>query len=468
MVWEEAWQGLRAFIGKFRILFKVGVIGLLALLLLIPLSMISSLLRERLERRSEAVNDITAAWGRSQQIIGPILQIPYHVKTKVTRERRIGDRIEPIEAEEVSVQRAYFLPSSLTIEGKIEPRKLYRGIYEAVVYSGTLTLAGSFGEPDWAELKIDPKDVLWNDATLSLGVSDLRGTREQIVAVFGPATFPMTPGTRLPFPNSGVSAALKGVDWSSGPFPFSIALTFNGSGEISLAPLGAENRATLSSPWPDPGFRGAFLPASREIGPGGFTADWTISYYGRSYPQQWTDRAPPSPEAITRSLFGVEFVAPIDFYRAVERATKYGFLFLVLIFTAFFLFEIISRLLVHPFQYILVGAAICVFYLLLLSLSEFLRFGLAYLLAAAASWAMISLYSWSVLKSGHRTGIIAVLLAVIYAILYALLQLQDFSLLVGSIALFLALAAVMFATRKVDWYGPSEPPAHPRPAPPDS
>ncbi|MFQ3671486.1 MAG: cell envelope integrity protein CreD, partial [Verrucomicrobiia bacterium] len=455
---EPLIAALQTFFGKFRILFKIAVIGFLALLLLIPLSMISSVLRERLERRNQTVNDITASWGHSQKIIGPILHIPYQVRSKVLRDRKVGDKTEQIEVEEISIHRAFFLPQTLSIHGTLEPRKLYRGIYDAIVYSGALTLSGTFNAPAWADLKIDPKDVLWDDAILTLGASDLRGARQQINVAFGPATFPMTPGTRTSFPNTGVSASLKGLDWSSPPFPFSIPLTFNGSNELSFAPLGVDNQVSLSSPWPDPSFRGAFLPATRDITSRGFTADWNISYYGRTYPQQWIDRAPVNADAINASLFGLEFVAPIDFYRAVERATKYGFLFIVLVFTAFFLFEILSRLLIHPFQYILVGAALCLFYLALLSLSEFLRLGWAYLLAAAASWTMITLYSWSVLKSGPRTGIIALLLGLIYTVLYVLLQLQDFALLVGTIALFLALAAVMYTTRNLDWHRPNPQP----------
>lgn len=460
MMMNEFSAGLSRVWSKGRILVKIAVIGIITLLLLIPLSMINSVLSERLGRRNNTVSEITSSWGASQTVVGPILQIPYQVRTKVLRERKVNDKVEQIEVEQIQTHRAFFLPEKLVINGSIEPRRLYRGIYDAVVYSGELSLTGSFGPPDWQDLKIDPKDVLWDDAIISLGVTDLRGTRSKLVLQWNQQPFDLTPGTRLSFPTNGVSAALKGSGWTGERVPFALDLTFNGSNDILLAPLGVENQVDIKSPWPDPGFRGAFLPSTRNISGQGFDAQWNVSYYGRSFPQQWVEDKGVKPSQFESSMFGVEFVATVDFYRNIERAIKYGFLFMVLVFTAFFLFEIVSRLNIHPFQYILVGAALCLFYLALLSLSEFLRFGLAYFLAAFASWSMISAYSASVLKSGRKTVIIASLIALIYGVLYVILQLQDFALLVGTIALFIALGAVMFATRQIDWYQdrPSPPP----------
>ncbi|MDX6765191.1 MAG: cell envelope integrity protein CreD [Candidatus Methylacidiphilales bacterium] len=455
-------QSVRAFFGKFAVLFKLAVIGFLILILLIPLSMIGSVLQERLGRRNEAVAEITSSWGDSQKIIGPVLQIPYKVRSKVWRDQpQKNGTSKRVEVEVVEMALATFLPKELKVDGEILTQKLHRGIYDAVVYSGNITLSGAFSQPDWQALKIDPKEAVYEDAVVVVGVSDLRGTRGRLVLDWGGRACPMTPGTNTDLLPAGVSASVKGWLPTDQPTSFSLPVTFNGSQQVLIAPLGVESRVHLSSDWPDPGFRGAFLPTSREISAQGFTAAWDVSYYGRSFPQQWARQNEVSSATLHKSLFGVEFVSLIDFYRNVERAIKYAMLFLVLVFTAFFLFEVISKLRIHPFQYILVGAALCLFYLGLLSLSEFLRFGWAYLVAAAASWALVSLYSLSVLRSGSRTLIVAGLLALIQGLLYVVLQLQDYALLVGTIGLFLALAAVMFVTRRVDWYGGREEPVAP-------
>jgi len=222
-----------------------------------------------------------------------------------------------------------------------------------------------------------------------------------------------------------------------------------------LAPLAVKIAASLKSCWPDPSFRCAFLPTERSIRENGFEARWNVSYYGRSYPQSWTsqignDRF--NTQAVSQSVFGAHFLSVLDSYRYVERSIKYGVLFLVLVFTTFFLFEVTARQKIHPLQYLLVGAALCLFFLLLLSISEFRSFGLAYLIAAAASTVLITWYCRSFLGAGVRTLIIAAGSAGVYTFLYITLRQQDYALLMGAIALFLLLAVVMFVTRKIDWY----------------
>jgi inner membrane protein len=264
----------------------------------------------------------------------------------------------------------------------------------------------------------------------------------------------LTPGSKLNGFSSGVQGHLRDVPFI-GASPFELSLAIKGSNDIHFAPLGIQNKVKIASSWPDPSFRGAFLPTERNISSSGFDADWQVSYYGRNYPQQGSDQrgwAGAGNEMITASLFGVGFVSLVDSYRTVERSTKYGILFITLVFTSFFLFEIRTSLKLHPFQYLLVGAALCVFYLLLLSLSEFTRFPLAYGIAAGASTLLISLYSFTALKSGKNAFLIGAGLGAIYGFLYVILQLQDYSLLFGSIGLFLILAFLMYATRKVDWY----------------
>jgi inner membrane protein len=437
-------------------LLKLAAVTVLVLLLLVPLRMIRSVLRERLDRRNAAVADITSSWGRDQRIIGPVLILPYRYSIKSWKEQPTsGGKSERVEVVEMALANAYFLPSTLAIQGTITPRKLRRGIYQAVVYSGKLECAAQFKRPDLASLRIEEKEVLWDEALIAFAIPDLRGVQETLQLKWGANNYPLLPGSKLKGFPSGVFARIPSL-WESGAvIPVGLELTLNGSGGISFAPLGAQNTVKLSSPWPDPKFRGSFLPAERAITPDGFDASWQVSFYGRDYPQQWTDRDAATaldPTSAEASLFGVDFLPGIDGYRNVERAIKYGVLFLALVFTAFFLFEIVAALRIHPVQYALVGAALCLFYLGLLSLSEFIRFGLAYLAAFAAATLLICGYSVKMLKSGKRTFLIAGLLAAIYGFLYVALQLQDYSLLFGTAGLFTMLAIVIYVTRNVEWY----------------
>ena len=432
-----------------------GVV-LLILVLLIPLGMIKSVLWERLGRRDEAVADITSSWGREQRIIGPVLKVPYRYSIKSWKEQPLaGGKSEKVEVVETAVANAYFLPALLAIDGRIEPTRRRRGIYQAVVYTGKLAYSGQFTRPDFASLRIEESNVLWDDALVTFAIPDLRGVKETLQLQWGADQLPLSPGSKLKGFTSGVFARVSGLRESPGMIPWRLELALNGSGGINFAPVGAQNTVKLASPWPDPSFRGAFLPSERKVTRDGFAATWQVSFYGRDYAQQWTDQEAANginATSAASSLLGVDFLPGIDAYRNVERAIKYGVLFLVLVFTAFFLFEVLSSLRIHPFQYALVGAALCLFYLGLLSLSEFIAFGLAYWTAAGVTTLLIGYYSAKVLRGGVRTVIILGLLAAIYGFLYVALQLQDYSLLLGTGGLFAVLAIVIGATRNLDWY----------------
>lgn len=452
-----------AFLHRYATFFKMAGVTLLILLLLIPLSMIRSVLQERLGRRNEAVAEITSNWGREQTIIGPVLVVPYRYSFKSWKEQPVaGGKIEKVQVMETAVANAYFLPLTLTIDGNLSPTRLQRGIYQTVVYTGKFALSGQFSRPDFASLRIEEQNVLWDEALVTFAISDLRGVKETLRLQWGASQLPLLPGSKVQGFSSGFFTKVSGLGQSEGPLPWQLDLTLNGSSGISFTPVGARNEANLSSSWPDPSFRGAFLPAERKVTNDGFAATWQTSYYGRDYGQQWTDQGASAgldPTSVANSLFGVSLLAGIDSYRNVERAIKYGMLFLVLVFTAFFLFEVLSSLRIHPLQYALVGAALCLFYLGLLSLGEFIRFGLAYLTAAALTTLLICFYSVKVLQSGKRTFIIAGLLAAIYGFLYIALQLQDYSLLFGTVGLFTMLAIVIYFTRNIDWYARDQYPA---------
>jgi inner membrane protein len=444
------------FLKRRATFFKMSGVTILILLLLIPLAMIHSVLRERLERRNNAVAEITSIWGREQSVIGPVLIVPYRYSFKSWKEQPGADgRIEKVEVAESAVANAYFLPASLTITGDIKPAQLRRGIYQAVVYAGTLELSGRFARPDFANLRVEEQNVLWDDAIVTFAIPDLRGVKETLQLQWGEGRIALLPGCKLKGFSSGVYAHVTGLREERGDIPLKLDLTLNGSGGIRFTPIASQNLVKLSSPWPDPSFQGAFLPSERKVSAVGFEATWQLSEYGRDYAQMWTDldnAAGLSSSSAASSLFGVNFLSGIDSYRNVERAIKYGVLFFVLVFAAFFLFEILSALKIHPFQYSLVGAALCLFYLGLLSLSEFVTFGFAYLAAAATTTLLIWFYCAKVLKSGKRTLIVVGMLMAIYGFLYIALQLQDYSLLFGTAGLFVVLAVVFYVTRNIDWY----------------
>src|SRR6266513_947974 len=309
--------------------------------------MISGVLSDRLSRRNEAVADITSSWGKEQSIVGPVLMVPYHYRFKTVKEVPGKDgKLEKHEIEETAMAYAYFLPDSLNSAGDVQTQMLHRGIYDAAVFRAQITIAGKFAPPDFGGLMIDMKDVLWKDALVTVAVTDLRGTRQELVLAWAGAKRPMLPGSQVPGYTTGVTAALASDKPIASPVEFSIPLDVNGSGGIFFAPFGVQNETTLKSNWPDPGFRGAFLPADRSVRPDGFDAKWKVSYYGRDYPQSWTSRTGNerfSVLSVTNSRFGVQLLSILDAYRYVERSIKYGVLFLVLVFTNFFLFVFTAR-----------------------------------------------------------------------------------------------------------------------------
>ena len=442
------------FLKQHAVVLKMGAIAVLVLLLLIPLFLVRSILTERLARRNEAVQEITSTWGSAQSVFGPVLILPYQYREKVLKDQLVNGRLERVEVGEVMQARAFFLPTTLKAEGSLVPSRLHRGIYEAVVYDGIIRISGSFKRPSFEEWKIEPQQVLWDEAELAISVTDLRGAKQSLAIKLGDNLFPLQPGARMEGFAGGVFARIHGMGMAlqSEDLPFEMTLSMNGSHSLRLAPVGVNNDVSLSSAWPDPGFQGAFLPAERKVGPDGFQAHWQVSHYGRSYPQQWTDKSPVARDAVLSSMFGVALVSVVDSYRYVERSIKYGILLIALLFTAFFLFEILAGVRIHPFQYTLIGIALCLFYLVLLALSEVLSFSAAYWIGAAAATLMISLYSAKVLHGGRRAGLIAVGLPALYAFLFVILRLQDYSLLIGTAGLFLLLALVMYATRNIDWY----------------
>jgi len=439
---------------RFSVFVKLASIGALILLLQVPLFLTNGVLTERQAYRRQAVAEIAGRWGGSQTVTGPVLGVPYAYKTQVIRSKVVAGRVVNVEETELTAAMAYFLPEALDVAGSVETEIRHRGIFDAAVYGTRLRVTGWF-QPDFAAADINADRIDWDRSRVLVGISDLRGVRSVSplqVAGGQPVEFASADGTAgecLPLAApAGSAAAGARLD-----FAFEVAL--QGSDGLQIAPVGKITRLALESRWPDPSFCGAYLPVKRQVTPSGFKADWEISHFSSGFPQAWTTQATQGETMLGRigaAAFGVAFAQPVDGYRLAERAEKYGLLFFVLVFAVFFLFETTAALRIHPLQYGLVGAGLCLFFLGFLALSEFLATGPAYGIAAAACTALVSLYAWSFLRTGHRTLVIAGGLAATYGYLYFVLQSQDFALLAGTAALFVALGLVMYVTRRINWY----------------
>jgi len=419
----EVQPALRRRLLRHRTLIKLGGIFILALALLIPLALITPVVEDRASLRDGAIADIERDWGRAQTIIGPVLVVPLEGGGS-----------------------AYALPADLKSTAMLAPEERRRGIYTAVVYSADIRISGTFRRPLPAELGVPAAQIHWDQAYLAVAISDLRGTGTQVMLRWGASEQAMLPGSLLKRWPSGLHAP---VAIASDSIRFSLAVQVHGSEGVRFAPLGVHNDVSTRSTWQSPRFTGAFLPGTREITDDGFAATWNISYYGRDFGQFGQGDLP---VAVDDSLFGVDLLPGIDSYRCVDRAVRYGVLFIVLAFMSFFLFEVIAKVRIHPFQYGMVGLALGVFFLILLALSELVPFVFAYGGAAAATIGLIATYMVPVLKTGKRTAVAAALFAASFAVLYVVLQAEDYALLAGSLVVFVALAVAMRLTRKLDWY----------------
>lgn len=427
-------------------LVRIGVVGLLLLGLQIPILLIDQQIGARQATRDEAVREVTSRWGGEQRILGPVLRVPYratHVEVDDVGRRHTRE----------VVRHASFLPQDLEIVAEASGETRYRGIFDVPVYRSRVDLVGSFGSIDFADWDVPADKILWDRAELLVGLSDARALRGQPVVVWQGGAYSFEPGgAHLGDCASSLRAKLAGdrAEDFAGPMTFEIPLELNGAVRIAFAPVGDSTVATLRSNWPDPSFEGRWLPAERSISPEGFSARWEVSQIGRGYPRRFASAIDHG--ALMSATFGVGFLSPVDPYRMAERSVKYELLFLALPFLTLWLFEVVGGIRVHPVQYLFIGAALCLFYLLQLALAEHLGFGLAYTIAAASVAGTVLLYGRAILGAGSRASVLGALVAALYGYLYILLREQDFAFLLGSLGLFAALALAMWLTRKVDWY----------------
>ena len=429
-------------LGQSRTARLLGI-GLLVLLLRIPVSMIEGLVFERQQRGAAAVSEITSSWGGAQNFTGPVLVVPFS-------QFWAGGEPGGAPRAEAAERHAVFLPRELRMRGKLRSDVRHRGIFSVPVYTLELYVEGEFNAPDFEALGIPASDADFSRAAVAVGLSDVHAVSGQPALDWDgvPADFlPGAPGLEW---SDGMHAPVELREGTAGR-RFSFMLVLNGSLEFTSAPFAETTIIELESNYPHPSFHGKWLPLDREVTDEGFSATWNISFLGRGYPQSWVTSAV-TQQMIEASKFGVRLEEPVDHYRMSERSVKYAALFIFMTFALLWMMETFSGIRIHPVQFLLFGAALCLFYLLELSLSEHLGFAAAYTLASASVIFMVCGYSAAVLRSRQRALVIGAACAALYGYLYFLLAKEDYSLLIGSVVLFMGLGVVMYATRRRDWY----------------
>jgi len=429
---------------------RLIAVAILAVILLIPLNMVRSVVRERHATYQSVVWDISGSWSGDQRVAGPILVVPYSESVEVRDEfitpegeKKISQRWETRE------RRAIILPDRLRYEGSLAPEMRHRGIYQVQVYTADLLVSGVFSDLEATIASLVPGERLeaidWEHAVVGFGVSDPRGLVQVDGFEFNGQTVPPKPGTTvdelLP---SGFHMPVGGA--ISDTLEFNLPMVIRGSGAFQFLPFGETTDAVIRSEWPHPSFVGKVLPTRREISDAGFSAEWTIPLLNRSYPQVW--RAGSS-VAIDEIEAGVRLFEPVALYDLVTRAVKYGLLFIALTFLSLGLIEYVTDVRLSLVQFLLIGVALALFFLILIALAEHMGFTTAYLLASSTVVLINTLYCAAILKRTSISAIIGVVLTAIYGILFLILQAEDFALLGGTLLLVVALTVTMFFTRKI-------------------
>lgn len=434
------------------LMYKIVTAGILMAVLLVSLGAIRGLVGERQALRDKVVQDIARSSSYKQQLTGPILVVPYR---RVIREWQSQENTtERVLKERTVVGQLCFLPETFKLDGEIKTEQRSRGIYQARLYHANNKLSGVFEVPAQYGITVDVADYQFEPAYLAIGISDIRGIENALTLQLNGQQLKFNPGSRVDLLGAGVHAPIPvGVSNNPTRLEFALNLQLQGTEQFDITPVGRDSQVTLRSDWPHPGFIGEYLPAERSITDKGFSAQWHTSFFSTNL-EEILSKCNPSTECVELKArhFGVSLVDPVDQYLKSERAIKYALLFIALTFAGFFLFEVLKKLQVHPIQYGLVGLALAMFYLLLISLSEHLGFALAYGLSATACVALLGYYIGHVLQHFMRGFGFGAGLATLYGLLYGLLSAEDYALLMGSLLVFGLLGAVMVLTRRVDWF----------------
>ena len=414
---------------------KMAILAFMGLLLLIPLQMVMSVIRERAGYANDAKAEIGRLWATSQIITGPVLNVP---GTKVVSDK--GEKITAI---------LHIMPENLEVTGKIVPQIRHRGIYETVVYDSDITLSGDFDNTDYDNPGGYTFD--WEHAYFTLGVSDNKGIKDDVYLDIDGKRIGAEPGT----PDNDVFA--KGISFPVSLRPvgsvgytgrFSIKIGLRGSENLSFSPVGKTTKVNISSDWTAPSFQGNFLPVDPGLSSTGFNARWIVTHLNRNFPQVWTGNQF-NPE---NDAFGVRLMLEVDHYKKAERSAKYGLLFILFTFFVLMVIELRSSEKIHIFYYLLVSFALIMFFSLLSALSEQIGFNAAYLISSAAVIGLLSAFFRSLLKKWWVVLLVSGLLSVLYLFIFVLLAMKDYAYLGGNIGLFVLLAVLMMLSTKYNLF----------------
>ena len=410
---------------------KMIMVGILTLILIIPLALVQELIVERSQRQKEVITETTAKWGNSVYFYGPILKVPYK---------------DPMSG---ANNYAYFFPETLNNKTEVTMVKpLERSIYKSNVFTTKMQFDGNYSNPNFASKGIPSENIYWNRAKILIRTTNLKSLKDEVKMKIGNQNLAFE-SVASSSNDSIESLETNYFDYQSfqNESKFNFTISFNGSKQVKMVPIGKTTDAKMTSNWNSPNFNGNFSPISREISDNGFEANWKILHFNRPFAQSYFEVLP----ELGKYAFTVDFITPVDEYQQSERASKYGFLVIGLTFLIFFLIQSISKINIHIFQYSMIGIALIMFYTLLISITEHSSFSFAYLVAGASVIVMISLYSISILEDKKFPMFIGASLSVLYTFIYVIIQLEDYALLVGSIGLFMILAAVMYISRKIEW-----------------
>lgn len=421
-----------------KILIKGIITGALILIMLIPTIFIYNLIEEREARQKEVVKEVSSKWATAQTLSAPFLVVPY------------TDTFLNSEGKTVAAKtKLLLLANTLSVNGKIIPEQRPRSIYKVLLYKTAISMEGAF-KINWPA-DINLSNVDYANAKLCFSLSDFKGIEEEIYISFNGQKLLLTPGLPVDdFGSIGLSVPVKlSPEGTVASMPFSMQVKIKGSEQLHFIPMSAASKFQLQSIWPNPSFDGDMIPNERQISASGFTAKWNFNQANLPFATVMKENTVKE----KKMAFGVSLVQPADQYNKTMRSVKYAILFIGLTFAFFFIIELMQHKPFHPVQYVLVGLALVIFYTLLLSISEYILFDYAYLVAALATIFLITFYAKGHFESWKTAGIFFGLLSCLYSFIFILIRLEDTALLVGSIGLFIVLALVMYTSRKINWYG---------------
>lgn len=457
-------------------LLKVFIIFVLTLLMLIPMTLINDLVNERKNREQEVSSEIALKWGRDQVVTAPVLAVPYDYLLETVKKDSKGKDLMVTSVEEDWV---FLLPNNNTIMTDIKPEILKRGIYNTVVYNADIELKGDFLGIKKSELSVDITALKWQKSKLIFGVEDVKGLSTNPKVTFGGIDYPLHINNQIfrLFPNNMIAdIPLANMDASKASFTLKMEL--RGSKSLNFLPLSNQTNIEAKGSWNNPSFNGGYLPEERHVSEQVFEAKWSIPSFSRKLPMQWegsngriysfsgvnlssemryssASEAPidySSEVATDTDMVQINFLPEINNYQKINRVAKYGILIIILTFASLFFTEIIKKQRFHVIQYILIGAAMVMFYSLLLAISEHLGFNTAYFVAAIATIFLIASFIWMITMDKRTMLLFGGILALFYSFIFVLMQLRDYSLIVGTVGVFVILAVLMCVSAKINWF----------------